>query len=1341
MRRITSLTLLCLVACASTSTKVFAQQRRPFLTRRSVPQLFRGSRRLLMPSRAKGSLFNVTDFWKPSQTSEWEPVELPILEPVEAALEPLFVPAPVTFTESEIIAPVSNEQESTRTQNEANLPAVRTAIDESFFSDTPVTLFDDSDSPTQIQQGSVEPTNLVPEPVEPPIEPAEDPFAGDPFDEGMFEEPKPPVETPQAEEVIASPTTEDTPAQSAVELPVAAPEVNAVDAAPIINVYEEPAAPEPMVPQISRPTLVTEDVIHNRIAELESQPQSAAADVEIDLYKQALTWIETARTAKTEARRLSDESRSLPEQLFDATETLASLKTQGAVTVSTDGMTVAQLENTVLETNKKIQALEAQHVFTTTELESIDRRMQDPMSFRNELLASIRSAERLALDTSNQSEAAIVEANSRVQMLKTQLALATVHAQTDGGTAKLMKTRLALLDTKLANGRQTVKQLQMAADSVRKRKAAEEAARAKAIAARVPAELKPFADENATIAGHLKWINDRIGTTQQQTSEAEAVYARLSRSFDRVRKTQERTGLNTTLGLILNHELENLPGTRLWQRRISGIEDQLHELGEVEFAVEHYQRDQQESAQELNRLAAGLATANPNRAGSIKRIAAGLTKARTDLLTNTQTAAQEYSEALTTFDGKSEELVELIHSFESHINKNVLWIRSNDPLSVSDFAAAGAMTSSLSSTNTWIKTADSILSAIRESLAPLALSALLVLVVMSFGDEIRTRLARTGEQCVQNNRTYLRPTFEALCLTAVLGFAWPAFFWTLGWSISRSLGSTDIALAIGYALQTSAMWFGAFSIPRAICLPDGLGHRHFGWPESALQMVYRGLPGIMTWGLPVVGVVAFLSSYEHGHWSGSVGRIAFIGGAIFLAFLTRRALNTEDGFVAQWSRGTGWLYRCRHACAVVGIGIPIILAVTSVLGYHHSSLQLSRCLQESWMLGIGLLVLFGICMRCIDRVMQSFEEGKPVVPFPFRARVIHPNSEEANAATQAIELAANRDQVQRFLRFGTAITAMVCCWGIWHDVLPALNVVNDVQLWSRTKETVVAATANSVAQTVQQSVPVTLGDLIRAILVLVITIVAARNLPGLLDTFVLRRLPLDRGGRHAISTICRYILTTVGLLLTLKQVGVDWASLQWMVAAMTVGLGFGLQEIFANFVSGLIILLERPIRLGDFVTVNGETGFVTRIQFRATTITDLDRRELLVPNKKFITDELINWTLSDPITRLVLPVGVAYGSDTTVTHKLLVEAAEEHPIVLKEPGPSAVMTAFGDSTLNFELRVFIPRRDEFAQILHELNTSIDRKFRSANIEIAFPQCDINVRGLEQLTALATRRAA
>ena len=128
------------------------------------------------------------------------------------------------------------------------------------------------------------------------------------------------------------------------------------------------------------------------------------------------------------------------------------------------------------------------------------------------------------------------------------------------------------------------------------------------------------------------------------------------------------------------------------------------------------------------------------------------------------------------------------------------------------------------------------------------------------------------------------------------------------------------------------------------------------------------------------------------------------------------------------------------------------------------------------------------------------------------------------------------------------------------------------------------------------------------------------------------------------TRLLRYAITAIGIIVTFGAMGLRWSGIQWLVAALSVGLGFGLQEIVANFVCGLIILFERPFRVGDVVTIGDQTGTVTRIQIRATTVTDWDRRELIVPNKEFITGKLINWSLSDPITRVVVPVGVAYGS-------------------------------------------------------------------------------------------------
>ncbi len=316
------------------------------------------------------------------------------------------------------------------------------------------------------------------------------------------------------------------------------------------------------------------------------------------------------------------------------------------------------------------------------------------------------------------------------------------------------------------------------------------------------------------------------------------------------------------------------------------------------------------------------------------------------------------------------------------------------------------------------------------------------------------------------------------------------------------------------------------------------------------------------------------------------------------------------------------------------------------------------------------------------------------------------------------------------LRYVTLTVLLIGGWFVWSDVLPALRVLDRVALWNNiveASEIVKGADGTTALNTFQIHLPTTLKDGIVAALVLVATVLIARRLPSVLELMVLDRLPIDRGGRDAIAILVRYATIITGMLIACKLIHLKWSSVQWLAAAMTVGLGFGLQEIFANLVSGLIILFERPIRQGDIVTVGDVTGHVTAMKIRATTITDYDRRELIVPNKRFITDNVINWTLSDPISRVVLKVGVAYGTDTERVEQILLSVARRSPLLLATPAPTVVFSGFGDSTLDFELRVFIGKRDVYPEVVHGLNSAINREFKSAAIEIAFPQRDLNIR--------------
>jgi potassium efflux system protein len=255
---------------------------------------------------------------------------------------------------------------------------------------------------------------------------------------------------------------------------------------------------------------------------------------------------------------------------------------------------------------------------------------------------------------------------------------------------------------------------------------------------------------------------------------------------------------------------------------------------------------------------------------------------------------------------------------------------------------------------------------------------------------------------------------------------------------------------------------------------------------------------------------------------------------------------------------------------------------------------------------------------------------------------------------------------------------------------------------------------------------VTLASLGLALIYGIAAWLLATRLPALIEIVLLRRFDMAPSGRYTVTALTTYVIVAIGILLVLSILGARWSQVQWLVAALTVGIGFGLQEIVANFVSGLIILFERPIRVGDAVTIGDTDGIVTKIKIRATTIRNWDGKELLVPNKEFITGRLLNWSLSDPTTRLVLSVGIAYGSPVRQAMDLMEQAARENENVLDDPVPTVIFESFGDNALGLLLRCFVDSVDLRFTTASALNEAINEKFTAAGITIAFPQRDVHL---------------
>jgi small-conductance mechanosensitive channel len=227
---------------------------------------------------------------------------------------------------------------------------------------------------------------------------------------------------------------------------------------------------------------------------------------------------------------------------------------------------------------------------------------------------------------------------------------------------------------------------------------------------------------------------------------------------------------------------------------------------------------------------------------------------------------------------------------------------------------------------------------------------------------------------------------------------------------------------------------------------------------------------------------------------------------------------------------------------------------------------------------------------------------------------------------------------------------------------------------------------------------------------------------------------MGQGARDALVTIVGYVMFIVALLAGMSAAGFDFGNIAIIAGALSVGIGFGLQNIVNNFVSGLIILFERPIRKGDWIVVGGTEGVVKDIQIRSTRIETFDRADVIVPNSELISNQVTNWVLSSSSGRAIIPVGVAYGTDTEKVRDILMSVAEENEDVAKTryvPEPRVLFREFGDSSLNFELRVFLHNVDSRLSVISDLNFAIDKAFREQGIEIPFPQRDLHVKNLPE----------
>nr|WP_314492368.1 mechanosensitive channel MscK [uncultured Pseudomonas sp.] len=507
---------------------------------------------------------------------------------------------------------------------------------------------------------------------------------------------------------------------------------------------------------------------------------------------------------------------------------------------------------------------------------------------------------------------------------------------------------------------------------------------------------------------------------------------------------------------------------------------------------------------------------------------------------------------------------------------------------------------------------------------------------------------------------------------------------------------------LGAALWQLAQAWLVFYTAYRILSPGGVAEVHFRWYKPQVQFLRGWVRRLGTVVLALVGVVAVAE-----HQPSALADDVF-GIAVVLACYALMALLLSRLLLSSPAHRDTSLFR--KAVGVAFTALPIALFVAVCFGYYYTALKLTDRLIYTLYLLLFWLVIEAAFMRGLSVAARRLAYQRAISK---RQASKEGLDGEVVIEEPALDIEQVNQQSLRLIRLALLGGFMAALYWVWSDLLSVFAYLNNFTLYEYSSGTGAATSL----------VPISLGDLLGALVIGGITIALASNLPGLLEVLVLSRLNLAQGSAYAITTLLSYVIVGVGIVSTLATLGVSWDKLQWLVAALSLGLGFGMQEIFANFISGIMILFERPVRIGDTITIGNLSGTVSKIRIRATTITDFDRKDIIVPNKTFITGQLINWSLTDTITRVTLKLGIDYGSDLDLVRELLLKGAEENPRVLKDPEPLVYFLNFGE-TLEHELRMHVRDLGDRNPTLDEVNRYIDKAFREHGIKISVRQVEV-----------------
>lgn len=849
--------------------------------------------------------------------------------------------------------------------------------------------------------------------------------------------------------------------------------------------------------------------------------------------------------------------------------------------------------------------------------------------------------------------------------------------------------------------------------------------------------------ENATFADQWIGLAESYNELSARVYDANSQLFATTQDFEDASEKLSHYGLTPTVGLLLQQKREQLNRWKVIDSEILFADEELKRSRQQQLELEMVRYDGSDAVLQSAQI---LAEANLD---SMNRQNNHLTSQVHDLLVRRGQWLQalnqgyrDYREKLGELDTTTTASNQLTDDYRKLIDRHVMWIRSDEPASVTDVRKIGGGFAALFD----FRRSEDFGPTLQRKIDSSAFGSLTLLICLILILVVRWR-AKTWLVGI-GNRKRMRDAaakwrkVAAGFLTILVASAFPA----ISYVVARWLGSGIVSEA---TLDASSGFYAASLVAFAIEVPRQL-LRNFGYLDKHVEIDLPRRSNALRF-LSVIGLGLVVAAYtvkvmgavDHGIWRGSLARLVFILAMLLVAWTAHLLLKPKGGFfeplIAKY--GGKVIHRLRFLIYLACIAFPAAMIVLSLMGYGFTANEIiERAIVTMTSALVAATLWSAIKIVCAHGWQRLTGATPPPRQFDEYGEI--PVDNESVTGTLGEHFLELKHHLAFLCQCVLLLAAFVCLGWLWVDVFPNVRMGNPV-VWTVQNEVAVAAldsSSSSLAATRMETTDIHVLHLLMAAATLFVAFQLAKLLPALFDALVLQHVSFDEAMEHFSLVLGRCLLFGIGCLIACSLIGVRWQTIQWLAVGLTIGLGFGLQDMVRNLFGGLIVLFEKPAKLGDLITVGKVTGRVSFQKLRTTILSDDEGREVVVPNKNFVSEHVVNWMGAGRLSVIPIEVAVKRDERSADICRTLQELVIEQPDVLLSPAPQATLVCIGQRSQRIEVRAWIEEGQNVERYRDDLLSTVRKFLREKNMLISSQPPQPEIRSQDDASRRSRTRA-